>query len=499
MLQEPIKFDTEKFAIDILTENMKITRNINKQYVGPKGNIINTIENETSKIADVQFIKDVVDILINNSKNLEEFIDKLGELVIYITPDLDDITFGLFKTDIEMNKYTPEKLLSLTQKEKMPEIFSDNFLPIDKREKIREMINYSLEKNLKEFREDFVDTLYIRRNPYTHYKQRRNIRQPVDRFNKENFPEDWRLKCENVYNSKRNIDKNELNKIPKNALGFYINYTDPEDNKTYCLNIYEIGARIDNNDNTNPHTNKPLPLDFIEKIKKLNEAKKKEEIIEEKPEKQKIQIGHLTPGLLDIIRNDINRLIDLKSTIKTIDSGPHEDGYNEKLLFLNDEIDEILNSDGYSSSGEDFFMEEDGHHEENEEEDEYNEEDDEHNEFEEDEHEEGEENENEDEDNGINILQNEDIIHEDDNYGGDDYTIDDTDNDSVIEFSDFDYDLDSVIPEICKYCSNDITDKKYKSILWNGKGIDNVVFCSIKCIENFDWKRHKCKIKKKKN
>ena len=29
-----------------------------------------------------------------------------------------------------------------------------------------------LEPTLKEFKEDFIDDIYIRRNPYTHYKKR---------------------------------------------------------------------------------------------------------------------------------------------------------------------------------------------------------------------------------------------------------------------------------------------------------------------------------------
>ena len=416
-----------------------------------------------------------------------------------------------------MNLYTPEKLLSLTQKDKMPEIFTDEFIPSDKREKIRGIINSALESTLKEFKEDFIDTLYVIRNPFTYYKKRNTFRKPNDRFRNEYLPEDWRLKCENVYNiydKKRKIDKKKIDKIPINALGFYINYIDPEDNKTYCLNIYEIGSRIENNDITNPHTNKPLPIDFVEKIKRLNKSKKKEEIIiEEEIPTDKIHIGHLAPGLLEIIRNDINRLIELKTSVKNIDSGPQEDGYNERMSYLNDEVEEIFNSDGYSFGNEDYFEDDDiitidGHHgkddEEHEEEDkehgehdkddeeedkddEHDKDDEEDKEYDEEHDEEYEENNNKSEYDGIDIQDD------------DDYTIDDTDDDSVIEMSDFEYDLDLEIPETCKYCSNEITDKKYKSILWNGKGVDGVAFCSIKCIENFDWKKHKCNIKKKKN
>ena len=82
ILEEPIKPDSEKLAIDALTQNMQITRKINKQYVSPKGKVINTIEDETTKIADVQFIKDIVDKISDKSKNLNEFIHKLGELII---------------------------------------------------------------------------------------------------------------------------------------------------------------------------------------------------------------------------------------------------------------------------------------------------------------------------------------------------------------------------------------------------------------------------------
>jgi hypothetical protein len=417
-----------------------------------------------------------------------------------------------------MNRYTPEKLLSLSQKEKMPEIFTDEFIPPDKREKIRGIINSALESTLKEFKEDFIDTLYVIRNPFTYYKKRNTFRKPNDRFRNEYLPEDWRLKCENIYDAKRKIDKKEIDKIPINALGFYINYIDPEDNKTYCLNIYEIGSRIENNDITNPHTDKPLPIDFVEKIKRLNKSKKKEEIIiEEEITTDKIHIGHLAPGLLEIIRNDINRLIELKTSVKNIDSGPQEDGYNERMSYLNDEIEEIFNSDGYSSGNEDYFKDDDiineetiidgflhdGHHDKYDEE--HDEDEEEHEEHNEEDHDEEDDKEHDEDDNMDKREHDEDDNMDKRDHDGtdiqddDDYTIDDTDDDSVIEMSDFEYDLDLEIPETCKYCSNEITDKKYKSILWNGKGVDGVAFCSIKCIENFDWKKHKCKIKKKKN
>ena len=295
-----------------------------------------------------------------------------------------------------------------------------------------------------------------------------------------------------------------------------------------------MGSRIENNDITNPYTNKPLPIDFIEKIKRLNKTKKKEDIIQEEKIPEKIHIGHLAPGLLEIIRNDINRIIDLKSSIAKVDSGPQEDEYNnKKLLYLNDEIEEIFNQDGYSSGGEDYFNdgdtidgflkdindsrhdeegENDGHHgdkhyheedvgllkhndehhDEEGENDGHNDDDDKHDEEDDDKHHDKEEEDDEDKHHEENDGHHDE---EDD----DDYTIDDTDDESIIAVSDVEYDLDSVIPEICKYCSNDIVNKKYKSILWNGKGIDNVAFCSIKCIENFDWKKYKCKIKKKKN
>jgi hypothetical protein len=440
----------------------------------------------------------------------------------------------------------------------MPEIFTDEYLPPDKREKIRGIINSALESTLKEFKEDFIDTLYVRRNPFTHYKQRKTFRQPNTRFSKEYLPEDWRLKCENIYyisDEKRKINTDKLNKIPINGIGFYLNYLDPEDNKTYCLNIYEIGSRIENNDITNPYTNKPLPIDFIEKIKRLNKTKKKEDIIEEEKIPEKIHIGHLAPGLLEIIRNDINRIIELKSSIAKIDSGPQEDEYNKRMLYLNDEVDEILKQDGYSSGGEDYFndneegeIEEflkhnDGHHDNTHYEEENNEyqdghhdnthyEEEENNEYQDGHHDDAENDDkhhDDDEENDVKYdVEENDNKHDDDEENDvkydeeeenneyqdghhddeeeqdgfdddDDYTIDDTDDDSVIAVSDVEYDLDSIIPEICKHCSNDIVDKIYKSILWNGKGIDNVAFCSIKCIENFDWKKYKCKIKKKKN
>ena len=47
----------------------------------------------------------------------------------------------------------------------------------------------------------------------------------------------------------------------------------------------------------------------------------------------------------------------------------------------------------------------------------------------------------------------------------------------------------------CKYCFETITNQNdcVKSVLWNGEGCDIVLFCNTDCVDRFNWKKFKCK------
>jgi hypothetical protein len=47
--------------------------------------------------------------------------------------------------------------------------------------------------------------------------------------------------------------------------------------------------------------------------------------------------------------------------------------------------------------------------------------------------------------------------------------------------------------------SDEIKRKGFKSVLWVNNAPKNVIFCNTDCIENFDWKKYKCKKHKRKS
>jgi hypothetical protein len=51
--------------------------------------------------------------------------------------------------------------------------------------------------------------------------------------------------------------------------------------------------------------------------------------------------------------------------------------------------------------------------------------------------------------------------------------------------------------KICDMCTKKIDGNGFKSIKWNGKGVDYVIFCDLKCMEDFNWKAYKLMKKNK--
>ena len=320
--------------------------------------------NNQESIATNKYIKDVINEINSQTNTLGEFIKKLGELAVYLSPYLEPVTFGLFKTNIEFNLYTPKELLNLTQKEKLPEVFGDNFMFEGDKNKIINTINDELTSSLNEFGQDFVDNLYIMSNPYTDFKPR-NARRYGERF-KYNFADklkDWRKECENFDKSKY-----DLNKIDKNTLGLYISYMD--NGKKYCLNIKDLIKSFRKNDYTNPFTGNIFTNEFITIVKNYD-----------KDEVEKVQInvnipivsnveGSLAPGLLDFIRADIIRMSEIEN--ENNDSGHQDQDTYDDENFILDGINDLesLNSgdsetqsqinilEEYSPLRENIFLEE---------------------------------------------------------------------------------------------------------------------------------------------
>ena len=500
MLDRPVNTDIKDKAF----------KNLQNLFVIERNNGIETI-------ATNKYIKDLVDEIDSQTNTLGEFVKKLSEIAVYLSRSLDAITFGLFKTNIELNLYEPKDLLNLTQKEKLPEVFGDNFMFEGDKEKIQDEINKNLLASLNEFGENFVDNLYISMNPYTNFKPR-NINNVGYRFRYDfkNNIKDWRLDCEN-----------KLTNVDKNSLGLYISYTDNA--KKYCLNIKDIIKNFNKKDFTNPFTGNIFTNDFITTINKYNKYTVEPEIVNLNVPIISSVEDSLTPGLLDFIRADIIRMSDLNDNIDN-GCGCNDDGnenYDEE--FIIGDINDLESLDSRASSKdilqndsqikENIFLEElksfddynntnlaveedSGHHKDLD---------------------------IEDEDSGhhkdLDTEDEESGQHKDLDTDTDTEVETDSENEDSGQHKDLEYREDIEIPsnsltkseylkliddskyimnndnnsdgKKCKKCNIDI-DIGYKSLEWNNENedADHIEFCSLKCMEDYEWPKYK---KKKKN
>ena len=66
-------------------------------------------------------------------------------------------------------------------------------------------------------------------------------------------------------------------------------------------------------------------------------------------------------------------------------------------------------------------------------------------------------------------------------------------DDSRYEFGDY--------KMYCKHCFETIKSANdcVKSVLWNGEGCDIVLFCNTECVDNFDWKKYKCRKRRRRS
>jgi hypothetical protein len=583
LFADEVKFfkNKNKTPLDIIDDILKeqVTEAVKERAFSMLNKVFNGI-------ASKDYIREVVNILAEDSKTVKDLAKRVGNIYIYLYPaGIESISFKTFRKHIELGQYSPEEITKLTYTEKVPEIFGEDS-KVDK--KTRQEIKGDLRVSFENFIEDFGDEIYIDRNIYSKYKRRSDYRHGGGfRYKIKKQLKDWREDCENFkdYDVIGKMDKildtinikkiqfeeaktsedrdydllralnneikelryeysvlsrdvdHKLKKVPIDSLGYYLKYT--EDGKTYCLNSEEIYESIQKNILTNPHTGKELEPNFIEKIKKLYKLRKP---IEEKPvlQVQNVQVD-LAPGLLDLIRLDINRLNELKNAKNTLerydgcqckrhyadgqeideyDEEPEEGGIDNGNYYqddYNDLNEDILNEqkDGTEEQPENL---EDGTHMLDEQ-------------LEDGTHmldeqledgadmldeqlEDGTHMLDEQPEDGVGILdedQYENLKEDNDDYTTDtDYDTDtDTDTDTDYYTDDADQINENVVnvtegekgKKVCEKCLNQIKGKGFKSIKWDpdNKVPCNVVFCSIKCIEDFHWKKYKYNKRKPKH
>ena len=241
-----------------------------------------------------EYISDVITSVQNSSKNIGEFVNKLGQIVIYLTKEINLISNDIFVNRLRDNYYLPEVLINLSPEQKLPEIFLNNLISVEKIKDVSNILNNELNKFTTKFLRDILSDEY---DIYKHVPMR-----AVKYFG--DIP---------VFKNRSNCSNKEdiVGKSDKELV--YYN----ENGRTYCLIIRDIAIRFKENNFLNPYTSVTLSDEFIETFNKVYLPEQNRILEKEKSyilpteadeiiitEKRDLEV----PGFIEFILGDINRM-----------------------------------------------------------------------------------------------------------------------------------------------------------------------------------------------
>jgi hypothetical protein len=97
-----------------------------------------------------EYISDVITSIQNNSRNIGEFVNKLGQIVIYLSREINIISNDIFLNRLKYNYYLHEVLINLSPEQKLPEIFLNNMVSVEKIKDVSRILNNELNRlNIK--------------------------------------------------------------------------------------------------------------------------------------------------------------------------------------------------------------------------------------------------------------------------------------------------------------------------------------------------------------
>ena len=228
-----------------------------------------------------EYVDKVLKSIIDNSKDVKRFIEKISNIVVYLSYEIDNVSHRIFSERIRSQYYLPEILVMLSPEEKLPEILGNPDLSDEKKERLAKSINIRLNNYI----DSFTKYIYNTRNPYENIKEKTNY---IERIHKIPLTE-WKEKCSNY---------EDIKDIPNEDLLYY-----DEKGTTYCLNIRKIWKNFKDKNYKNPYTKKKLSKEFINNFQKtyniIEEEKIEEPTIAEEEEEY-------TPDLIKLIEEDLN-------------------------------------------------------------------------------------------------------------------------------------------------------------------------------------------------
>jgi hypothetical protein len=191
--------------------------------------------------AETKYIIDAVKKMVETSVSVKDLFKQLANIQVYLeNPN------RVFALRVKEVYYTPEILVTLTQEEKLPELFDDPYTTEDNILLITSTINREISNFIQRMGESIYQKEYVTEN--VPLKPSRIV--PV-RYNLKK----WKHGCTN---------KDDVKDIPDAHVVYY-----KEDGQVYCLLISDIFNQIKTGNPSNPITGKNLDKDFIKRFVEL--------------------------------------------------------------------------------------------------------------------------------------------------------------------------------------------------------------------------------------
>lgn len=282
---------------------------------------------------DTSYIINVIDTLVTKSSNVNDFLEYLGNIVIFITT----INFSnVFRERLKEEYYLPHILANLPLSEKIPEIYDKN---LTGRDEEKRKMNEIIEESLKIFVYRLLVLIYVRRNPTERIESGTvNYSITPSISNLFNTMSDWKSNCVNV------------NNIPDNEIVLYKD----ERGTVYCLSIPEVSRSISEGNKINIHSGKEYSQEFVDYINKYYTVVEKEtpqeddvsELVEDmeklKVDNSNLDIEDLFADLTMSEEEDVNVNVN-REEVQEEEKYPESDSDNEEEIDVSENTVNVSN------------------------------------------------------------------------------------------------------------------------------------------------------------
>jgi hypothetical protein len=241
--------------------------------------------------AETKYITDAVKKMVEISVTTKDLFKNLANIQVYLeNPN------RVFALRVKESYYTAEILVTLTQEEKLPELFDDPDTTEDNILLITSKINREISNFIQRMGENMYQKEYVTENVPLNPSRIVPVRYNLKK---------WKHGCTN---------KDDVKDIPDAHVVYY-----KEDGQVYCLLISDIFKQLKTENPSNPITGKNLDKDFLQRFTEVyskfnitetdnSDIPTPSVIVSPSPVKISPKKQLLAPELLDKIIKNINTL-----------------------------------------------------------------------------------------------------------------------------------------------------------------------------------------------